>query len=120
MSLIKPYERPLRGLFLYIYFSLSILFSKGYNPKIIKIEVDGNNKTLDYVINREIKHESETILDSSKAEQDRNRIENLGIFSQVTWKAVPLEDGTAILEFNVIESIPVSYTHLTLPTNREV
>ena len=118
MSLIKPYERPLRGLFLYIYFSLSILFSKGYNPKIIKIEVDGNNKTLDYVINREIKHESETILDSSKAEQDRNRIENLGIFSQVTWKAVPLEDGTAILEFNVIESIQRT-PPLAIPTYEE-
>ena len=44
-------------------------------------------------------------LDSSLAKEDRNRLENLGIFSAVTWNTVPLEDGTAILNFRVIESI---------------
>ena len=118
MSFIKIYERPLRGLFLYIYFSVSILFSKGYNPKIVKIVFDGNNKTLDYVISREIQHHNDSILDSSKAEQDRNRIENLGIFSQVTWKAVPLEDGSAILKFDIIESVQRT-PPLAIPTYEE-
>ena len=118
MSVIKFHERPLRGLFLYIYFSISIIFSKGYNPKIVNIEFVGNNKTLDYVISREIQHQNNTILDSSKAEQDRNRIENLGIFSQVTWRAVPLEDGSAILKFDIIESVQRT-PPLAIPTYEE-
>ena len=50
MLLIKFHKRPLRGLFLYIYFSLSVLFSKGYNPKIIKIEFDGNSGTANAMV----------------------------------------------------------------------
>ena len=33
---------------------------------------------------------------------------------------ITLPGGVSIQQFNLMEAIPVSYTHLTLPTNREV
>ena len=72
---------------------------------ISSIEFRGNDKTKDYIIEREIQHQINTVLDSSLAEEDRNRLENLGLFSEVKWQAVPLENGTAVLQYSIIESI---------------
>ena len=98
-------KRPYIGLFLLSLILMSSLVGDGYNPKISSIEIYGNNETLDYVIEREIQHPLYNQLDSSLADGDRNRLENLGIFSNVSWKAIPLQDETAILKFTVIESI---------------
>jgi len=98
-------KRPFTGLFLLPLISGSILMGSAYNPKITAIEFKGNEKTLDYIIEREIQHPIHVTLDSSIAEADRNRLENLGIFSDVIWSAIPLEDGTAILSFRILESI---------------
>ena len=105
MFTFKLKKRPYKGLFLFPLL-LSALFSeKGYTPKISAIEFQGNTKTLDYIIKREIQHPLYAPLDSIRADEDRNRLENLGIFSEVAWRAVPLEDGTAILTFTITESI---------------
>ena len=98
-------KRSFLGLFLFISIS-SVSFSNSVNlPFIEKIEVKGNTKTLHYVIRREIKHETLNLLDSLTAEQDRERIENLGIFSEVTWKTIPLDSNKFKLVFLVIESV---------------
>ena len=86
--------------------TLSISYSESvYLPYIEKIEIKGNTKTLDYVIRREIKHETLNLLDSLVAEQDRERIENLRIFSEVTWKTIPLDSENFKLVFSVVESV---------------
>ncbi len=75
------------------------------NPQIVSIEFAGNIKTLDYIIEREIQHKTDVILDSVLADEDRNRLENLGLFSDVTWTIIPMDDEKAILSFLVSESI---------------
>ena len=101
-------KRPSVGLFLWLIFQLSFLFgqkSDPYNPIISAIEIQGLEKTKQYILEREIQHPLNIPLDSILTEQDRNRLENLGIFSEVRWSTVPLEDGSAQLNFQVIESI---------------
>ena len=72
-------------------------------PIVSTIEFKGHLITKDYIIEREIQHSIDVPLDSAVVRMDRERIYNLGIFADVTWRA-----------------IPVSYTHLTLPTKRIV
>ena len=101
-------KRPSVGLFLWLTFQLSFLFGQKsdlYNPIISAIEIQGLEKTKQYILEREIQHPLNIPLDSILTEQDRNRLENLGIFSEVRWSTVPLEDGSAQLNFQVIESI---------------
>ena len=83
----------------------SFVSGMDYKPMISSIEFRGNDKTKDYIIEREIQHQINTVLDSSLAEEDRNRLDNLGLFSEVKWQAVPLENGTAVLQYSIIESI---------------
>jgi outer membrane protein assembly factor BamA len=71
---------------------------------VSEIQIIGNEVTKKYVILREIQHPTGVLLDSTIAVADRNRIENLGIYSLVGWQAVPLENGTVRLKYNVIES----------------
>ncbi len=68
------------------------------------IDIRGYQHTKEYIIQREVQHEVDAPLDSTMAEEDRDRIENLGIFSMVSWQALPMEDGTVKLRFHVIES----------------
>lgn len=71
---------------------------------VSSIDIRGHQNTKEYVIEREIQHPIHVALDSSIAQTDRDRIENLGIFSEVNWQVVPLEDGTVKLRYYVIES----------------
>ena len=73
-------------------------------PIVSAIEFKGHFITKDYIIEREIQHPIDVPLDSVVARKDRDRLYNLGIFSDVTWRAIPLEDLTVILEFKVIET----------------
>ena len=98
-------KRPFTGLFLLLILYNPFLFGGGYTPNISTVEFYGNTKTLDYVLEREIQHPIDSPLDSVLAEADRNRLENLGIFSEVSWKAIPLQNRTVILQYTVIESI---------------
>ena len=73
-------RRPFPGLFLLL--SISILYSNNlYRPIISGIEIRGNTKTRDYVIKREIIHPLNKPLDSLIVLEDRNRLDNLGLFS---------------------------------------
>ncbi len=72
---------------------------------ISRIEVEGNTKTKDFIINREIRHPVNGLIDSAKINQDINRLENLGLFSGVSWTIKSLEDSTIILKYIVKESI---------------
>ena len=57
---------------------------------ITEITSIGHEKTKDYIIKREIQHPIGVPLDSAIAEMDRDRLDNLGIFSYVTWDLVPI------------------------------
>ena len=102
---IKLKKRPYKGLFLLPIILCSLLNGGGYYPIISSIEFYGNTKTMDFVIVREIQHSLNVPLDSIIAEADRDRLDNLGIFSEVSWRVVPLEDDTGILSFIITESI---------------
>jgi len=69
---------------------------------------------MDYIIAREIQHPVDTPLDSALAQEDRNRLDNLGIFSEVTWRVVPLEDKTGILSKKLC-----SKSDLPIPKDKE-
>ena len=62
-----------------LFISISILFSQ--NIETIKIE--GNKKTRDYIILREIVQEVNTKFNETNLIEDENRIYNLGLFSSV-------------------------------------
>jgi len=77
---------------------------KAQAPLISRIEIMGNKITLDKIILREIQHPIGVPLDSSLARNDRDRLLNLGIFADVYWQAVPMEDLSLVLEYKVVES----------------
>ncbi len=98
-------KRSFIGLFLFFFQIISIFPQNIKSIKISNIEFVGNTKTQDFIIEREIKHPINAILDSNMVIDDRNRLDNLGIFSEVNWQITPLENGTAILIFTITESI---------------
>ena len=100
------YFRPvLAGLFLLFTLFLSNVFGFDYKPNISDIKIIGLSKTKTYIIKREIHHPKNFPIDSSVADLDRNRIFNLGLFDEVNWSLVPLENGDVILQFSLIESL---------------
>ena len=103
---ILNYIRPVfSGLFLLCTICLCDSFGFNYKPNISEIKIIGLSKTKHYIIKREIQHTINMPIASSFAELDRNRIFNLGLFDEVSWNLVPLENGNAILQFSLIESI---------------
>jgi len=103
---ILYFLRPgLTGLFLLYKFCLSFAFGFDLKPNISEIKIIGLSKTKQSVIEREIYHKPNFPIDSSLAELDRNRIFNLGLFDEVSWSVIPIENGDAILQFNLIESL---------------
>ena len=90
-------KRPRRGLFLFLIITNIIICQKSPEPFISNIKWQGNTKTEDYIIRREIRHSLNTPFDSTIAIEDRNRIDNLGLFSETSWQVVQLEDGTSKL-----------------------
>jgi len=80
------------------------LLGYSQNLNVSEITHKGNTFTKDYIIEREIQHNVGAPLDSTIAEADKNRLINLGIFADVEWKAVPLEDRSVILEYRIIEN----------------
>ena len=71
---------------------------------ITEITSIGHEKTKDYIIKREIQHPIGVPLDSAIAEMDRDRLDNLGIFSYVTWDVVPKGSEGLVLRYIMIES----------------
>ena len=62
---------------------LLVSISFGNEFIVSEIQIIGNEITKQYIIQREIQHQKNVPLDSTVADEDRNRIENLGIFSMV-------------------------------------
>ena len=85
---------------------LLLLFAEvlAQKPIVKKIEFIGQNKTKLYIIKREIHHHKNVPLDSSIAEADRQRLENLGIFSMVTLQVFNQNKNEVVLRYTVIES----------------
>ena len=89
-------------------FLISFIFSESdyYDNRIVsQIEIEGNKKTKDFILLREIHHPLNGPVDKALIERDRNRLENLGIFSLVSWELVPTKSGTFILRYKVHESL---------------
>ncbi|MFQ6675240.1 MAG: BamA/TamA family outer membrane protein [Fidelibacterota bacterium] len=79
--------------------------SQSPSPDFIRdIRIEGNRVTKEYVIEREIHHPEGAPFDSSVAAEDRNRIDNLGIFSDVRYELQPNGDGTHTLVYRVTET----------------
>lgn len=73
-------------------------------PVIAKIEIRGNQLTKNYIIEREIHHPVGVPFDSTIAMMDRNRIDNLGIFSDVQFYLIPVSKGAVTLIYHVAET----------------
>ena len=97
------FTRPVfSGLFLF-YASIALNHLKAdYYPTVISIEVIGLDRTKQYIVDREILHPLNSQIDSTLADLDRNRIFNLGLFDNVAWRLMPLENGDAKLQFIMI------------------
>ena len=76
----------------------------GQIPIVTNIEFIGQNRTKPYIIEREIQHPINAPLDSLIAEKDRQRLENLGIFSMVTLQVFNQNQHEVVLRYTVIES----------------
>jgi len=74
------------------------------NLNVSGITHKGNTFTKDYVIKREIQHQVGVSLDSAVAEADKIRLINLGIFADVKWKAIPVDNKSVVLEYRIIEN----------------
>tara|TARA_Y100000748_G_scaffold297068_1_gene290603 strand:+ start:7718 stop:9019 length:1302 start_codon:yes stop_codon:yes gene_type:complete len=111
-------KRPQRGLFLFLIITNIIICQKSPEPFISNIKWQGNTKTEDYIIRREIRHSLNTPFDSTIAIEDRNRIDNLGLFSETSWEVIPINDGTSKLVYIVVESIQ-STPPIAFPTYSE-
>ena len=98
-------KRSFIGLFLFLVLNDPMMYSMALHPRIVSVEFTGNKKTLDYIIEREIQHKIDVPLDSVVANEDRNRLENLGLFSEVIWNIIPMDAERAILSFVLSESI---------------
>ena len=89
-------------------FFTSLILSKPEhlgNRIVSQIVIEGNIKTKEFILLREIHHPSIGPIDESLIEKDRDRLENLGIFSFVSWELIPTKSGTFILKYKVQESL---------------
>lgn len=75
-------------------------------PHVSGIDITGYKVTKEFIIRREIQHPVDSPLDSALAAEDRNRIDNLGIFAGVEWRTKAQIDGSVRIEFSVTESWP--------------
>jgi len=90
------------GLFLFI---ITFQLLNAEKALVTEIEIDGNVKTLDYILRREIQHDISVPLDSQRVEDDIRRLKNLGLFSSVNWNIIPLNSQSSKLIYSVTESI---------------
>ena len=93
------------GLFLLFVMIFNDSMANNYRPQIIKIDIIGLEKTKNFIVEREIAHPLNVKIDSILADLDRNRIFNLGLFENVVWRLIPLDNDKAILQFIMIESV---------------
>jgi len=71
--------------------------SSMYGRIITRIEIRGNNKTKQSIILREMKLKQGSVLDSTRLEGDRKRIENLLVFNRVQVTGLSENNGIALV-----------------------
>lgn len=81
-----------------------IAFGSAQINTVSEIQIQGNDVTKEYIIQREIQHPITVPLDTSIANEDQDRIDNLGIFSHVSWEYIQVDSTSGILKYFVIES----------------
>ncbi|MFQ6674512.1 MAG: BamA/TamA family outer membrane protein, partial [Fidelibacterota bacterium] len=85
--------------------AVSSAFSEPDSSVVVKgIRIDGNRVTKDYVIRREIQHPVGVPFDSALAAEDRDRIDNLGIFGDVSYFLSANPDSVHVLVYSVVET----------------
>lgn len=82
----------------------TIVIVWGQSPIVKNIEFIGYEKTKVSILEREIQHPINVPIDSSLAEADRQRLENLGIFSLVDMQVFKRDDENVVIRYTVIES----------------
>ncbi|MFQ5638040.1 MAG: BamA/TamA family outer membrane protein [bacterium] len=71
--------------------------STEHADKILAVIIQGNEKTKEEIILREMKLKVGDIFDDLQAERDRLRIQNLGIFNRVELDMVPTNSGRIVV-----------------------
>ena len=90
------------------YFIISLLILSNLLCSIVSdIKITGNSKTHDEIILREIKHPMSEIYDSTKSKEDKERIYNLGIFSNVQIEQIDSTYHITVIETFQYLPIPI-------------
>tara|TARA_B100001123_G_C15281792_1_gene1014253 strand:+ start:884 stop:2137 length:1254 start_codon:yes stop_codon:yes gene_type:complete len=92
-------------LFFYLYLTLN--FSLCIASQITDVKIVGNKHTRDEIILREIHHPIPGEFDSTLANEDRNRIYNLGLFSTVDIRQVDMSYQITLVETFRFFPIPI-------------
>ena len=87
-----------------VFLNASCVFAE--NIIISKIIVEGNQRTKDYIIRRELTSRAGESLDENKLSEDKNRLLNMGIFSEV-WLHYIVENDSATVFVIVCERISI-------------
>jgi outer membrane protein insertion porin family len=85
--------------------TLTFFVDPGRRAYVRRINIEGNSKTRDEVVRRELRQQEAAWISTSKVEQSRARLQRLGYFEDVNVETTPIA-GTADqvdLDFNVIE-----------------
>lgn len=82
---------------------LTLNIKKGNPVHIKEIAIQGNTKTRDKVIRRELKLDETDLFSSSALKNSQNKLSRLGYFSQFSIDPIPQEDDTMSLLVNVEE-----------------
>lgn len=85
--------------------TLTFFVDPGRRAYVRRINIEGNSKTRDEVVRRELRQQEAAWISTSKVEQSRARLQRLGYFEDVNVETTPVA-GTADqvdLDFNVVE-----------------
>ena len=85
--------------------TLTFFVDPGRRAYVRRINIEGNSKTRDEVVRRELRQQEAAWISTSKVEQSRARLQRLGYFEDVNVETTPVA-GTADqvdLDFNVTE-----------------
>lgn len=113
MSMYKTFSMITRSIILIALCSISLAEAKIniYIGNILAdIQIQGNHRTKDLVIYRELLIQKDRILTKADIDESRQRLKNLRIFSTVTFEFAPLPDERVLLIIHVAErwtTIPI-------------
>ena len=111
----------LKFYFHFILFTIFLAFS-AYSKNYEKIIINGNERISNETILVFSEIQDNKVLDENSINEILKKLYKSGFFKDVTVKIENNNLTIEVLENPIIQTvfIAVSYTHLTLPTNREV